>query len=800
MPFLSCRASAQEGEILVGLYDNPPKIFRDENNNAAGIFPELLLEIAKLENLNIKFVYCDWQDCIRMVQSGELDLLPDVARTEERAAFFEFHSKPALTSWSVIYRSADVEAESILDLEGRRIAVLEGSVQATYLENTTSSFNISAQFVPVSSFDQAVQEVQTGNADMIAVNHFYGGYAARQKGLVETPIVFMPISLFFAAGSGTDREILDQIDFHLDQWQGDDTSPLFQILRKWTSDGSFSAVPDYVWWAMVFISMCALLTLTLASYFKRQLKYQTAKVIEGEQKLDLILNDVGSGVFIKDSHLRYIYVNDAMCNVLGRPKNEILGKVDADLYDPVNSQGLSETDRNIIEHDTRYTGREVVSISSSELPRTFFSVKKPIHDANDAVVGLCGIITDITDELDFRNRLEILSHYDALTGLLNKSKFIKQSEQWLKEFSDSQTSFAVLIMNLDNFKAINNSAGYQVGDELLQKVAFRLSVIARDRYLLARTNGDSFALLMTDLPSSNSEVDFAINTLKDQIQKSIARPIRLREFNYYSTASIGISIFTPNLIGIEQAMKQAELALYAAKKGSRGSTRIFEREMEHLAQERMQLEAELHSAVENNEFVVFFQPQVDVSGTLLGIEALIRWKHPKHGICPPSFFLGLAERSGIMAKIGDFVLESACQQLETWARSSKTDHLVVAVNISSAEFYQEYFVDHVSSLLERFNFNPERLEFELTEELFIRDFDEGMSKIDTLKKLGIRTSIDDFGTGYSSLSRLKLLPLDQLKIDASFVRELVSSAENAAIVKAILDLSEALNVEVIAEG
>lgn len=793
-------AAAEDRMIRVGVYANEPKLFVDANGEVAGIFPDLLAEIAAKENLQFTYIPCEWQHCLEMVKSGELDLMPDVALNEERQKVFDFHKTPALNSWSVIYRSPSVRVESFLDLENRSVAVLKESIQQSYLQNALNAFGVNARLIPVTTFEEGFREVQAGHVDAVAVNHHYGSFAAKKFGLVETSIVFLPSSLFIVTKKGTNAGLMTLFDYYFDQWREDPQSPLFHILKKWTGEESISVVPFYIWWALGGISGAVVLSLGIAAYLRAEVKRQTARVREGEDRLDAILNEVGSGIYVKDTSLRYQYVNRAISEALGKSEGEILGKLDSDFLDQKEAQQMMQIDREVLETGHRYSGREIVMKGPDGPPRTFFSVKKPLYDAKGAIAGLCGISTDITDQVDFKERLDKLANFDPLTGLHNRMFFFQEAERMVKRPDHPAGQSALILINLDNFKDLNDTAGHRVGDLLLKETAVQLGKIKQGNQLLARIMGDSFAFFIETLPTAKGALIGEINDITAQILAAVARSKNLEGLVYHGKASLGISIFDPALLTLQVAFQQAELALYEAKSSDKGAFRIFEAEMEQLATGRLKLEAELRDAIHSGQLVTYYQPQVDAQGKLHAMEALVRWNHPERGLCGPATFIPLAETNGQILAVGRIVRDAVCRQLEIWAKDPRTAKIILAVNVSATEFFEEGFVHSVIDSLSSFKFDPACLELELTESQFIKNFDQALVKMAALKGMGVRLSLDDFGTGYSSLSRLKRLPFDQLKIDASFVRDIVSSSRDAAIVQTIVHLANALGVEVLAEG
>lgn len=787
-------------EIRVGVYSNEPKIFINKQGQADGIFPDLLKKTASIEKWELKFVPCEWERCLDMVTTGEIDLMPDVAQDESRLALFDFPKTPSFNSWSVLYRNASIRIQSFLDLENKSVAVLKNSVQQEFLKNALNGFGVNAKLIPVDSFEQGFTEVQSGRIDAIATNYHYASYASKKFDLKETPIIFLPSGLYIVTKKGANADILTALDYHFNQWREDAKSPIFHTLRKWTGEEAISVVPVLVWWALGGIVLIFLITVLIAAYLRKEVRLRTAEIRESERKLNSILNDVGSCIYIKDKDFRYQYVNRATCEAIGRRENEILGKLDSDLYDVKTASSIMQIDRNVIQNKQRYSGEEIIVSAKNNSPRTFFSVKLPLLNSLGNVYAICGISTDITDQRGFAEKLDQLSHFDQLTGLSNRTNFFDEAERLTKDASRSMSQCAILLINIDNFKDLNDSKGHQIGDLLLKELANQFRVIQPSHTLLARLTGDTFVFLIDSTSAENSSIRQKVDDLSNQIQSAVTRPVDLNGFIYRGSSSIGISIFDPIGTSIQDGFKHAEIALYQAKNGGKGIRKIFEPQMEEIAASRLKLEAELQEAIENGQFEVYFQPQVDKNRVLSGFEALIRWRHPKHGIYSPAAFVPLAESNGQILEIGKFVLETVCKQLEAWAKQPESAEIVLSINVSAKEFFDDGFVDRIIQALSQYNFKPETLELELTESQFISNLDQAIVKMDALKGMGFRLSIDDFGTGFSSLNRLKQLPFDQIKIDASFVRDMVTNQNDAAIIKTIIELGKTLGVEIIAEG
>ncbi|HWM67187.1 MAG TPA: EAL domain-containing protein [Steroidobacteraceae bacterium] len=392
-------------------------------------------------------------------------------------------------------------------------------------------------------------------------------------------------------------------------------------------------------------------------------------------------------------------------------------------------------------------------------------------------------------------QLQHVAMHDALSGLPNRLLLADRLSQAIAQAERHQNRFAVFVVDLDRFKAINDSLGHLAGDAMLKEVARRLASVLRKADTLARLGGDEFVLVLNEIASAQD-----VETIAGRVLADIARPVKLSDLELHTSASIGISLFPADGTDAETLLQHADAAMYHAKKNGRNTYQLFVLAMNAFAKDRLELENGLRRALVQGEFVLHYQPKVDVrDGGIDSAEALIRWQHPTRGLTGPLDFIPLAEESGLILPIGEWVLREACRQACAW-QTAGLRPLRVAVNLSAQQFRQKNLVAVVRSALNAARLEPRYLELELTESAVMHDAEQSIEILQQLSALGVRISVDDFGTGYSSLSYLRRLPLDKLKIDRAFIRDVVTSRDDAAIVRAIVSLAHNLRLKVIAEG
>ena len=797
---LTSSAIAAPRDVRVGVYANEPKIFLTATGNLSGILGDLLNEIARQENWRLTLVPCQWQTCLQLIRNGEIDLLPDVARTPARIRLMDFHQVPSLLSWSQLYSRSDVILDSILDLKGKRIAVLAGSVQENYLRELLSSFRLDAQLLPLQRIEDGFELVADRQADAVVTNQRFGNFHAPTYRLHPTPIIFLPAQLFYATDKGRNSDLLERIDYYLSQWQESPDSFYYQTLYRWGGNQPTLSLPKAVWWGLALLSGLLLAAVGGALLLRRQVARQTRHIKASEQRLNTILDSVEAYIYIKDPQLNYQYANRKVCELFGLPREEVVGRSDEDFFDALTAANLHNNDRRVLQLGERVEREETNRSLDGNEEHTFLSVKLPLRHPDGSIYALCGISTDISEHKRNLEQIHQLAFYDTLTGLPNRRLLIDRLQHALAQRARSKKEGALLFIDLDNFKDLNDTLGHDMGDRLLQQVAQRLLEHVREQDTLARLGGDEFVLMIEDLSLNRDTAIQQLDRVTHKILHALAAPYTLQARNYSSTASIGIALFSDDHNTVDELLKRADLAMYEAKSGGRNTLRYFNPQMQADASARADLENDLRESLRERLFVLHYQPKVNRNGELFGAEALIRWQHPQRGLVAPDEFIALAESTGLILPLGRWILYTACHQLVAWAQLTDMQGITLAINVSARQFHHPDFVEDVLCALEETGANPTRLELELTESQLVEDVEAMIVKMTQLKARGVRFSLDDFGTGYSSLNYLKRLPLDCLKIDQSFVRDLLIDPSDAAIVRTIVALGSNLNLQVIAEG
>lgn len=411
-------------------------------------------------------------------------------------------------------------------------------------------------------------------------------------------------------------------------------------------------------------------------------------------------------------------------------------------------------------------------------------------------------ILDVSDRIQAEEEVRQLAYFDPLTHLPNRRLLSDRLAQAMSTGQRFKEYGALLMLDLDRFKTLNDTHGHDMGDLLLKAVAERLRQLMRQDDTVSRIGGDEFVVLLSHLGTEEATASTRAVRVAEKIRETLNQPFILgaQEISYRNSPSVGVALFLGQQLRADELFKQADVAMYQAKNSGRNLVRLFSQKMQTEIQDKLAMENALRDSIERNELVLYYQPQVDQVGRLVGVEVLLRWQHPERGFVSPGEFIPLAEETGFILPIGQWVLDEACAQLKRWAEKPATQSLVVSVNVSARQFQQADFVAQIQASLDRHGVNPNRLKLELTESTVVKDIELAVSQMHALTEAGVLLSLDDFGTGYSSLAYLKRLPLTDLKIDQSFVRDITLDMNDAAIVRAILAMSKSLGLIVVAEG
>ncbi len=523
------------------------------------------------------------------------------------------------------------------------------------------------------------------------------------------------------------------------------------------------------------------------------------KLADEKLRISAIAFETQEGIMVTDAEANIISVNYAFERLTGYCAAEVLGKNPRLLQSGRQDAAYYREMWRSLHENGSWSGETWDKRKDGSLYPKWLTITT-VRDPAGEITHYVAIFMDITELKRAQEEVHRLAFYDHLTQLPNRRMLVDRLEHALADSQRSGMHGALMFMDLDNFKILNDTQGHDVGDLLLIEVAERLKKCMRESDTVARLGGDEFVVILRDLDESAVGSALKAEAVAEKIVASLNEPYLLKDFQYQCSVSVGVCLFLGKETRHEELLKRADTAMYQAKHSGRNRVCFFENEMQSAVESRASIENSLRHALAQHELQLYFQMQVDESHRIIGAEVLLRWFNPEQGAVSPAQFIPVAEESGLILSIGAWVLETSCRQLAAWALDDSMAILKLAVNVSARQFSQPDFVAQVEALLAQYRFDPSRLKLELTESLVQADVQDTIAKMERLRTLGITFSMDDFGTGYSSLSYLKSLPLDQIKIDQSFVRDLVVDKSDELIVRTIIDMSNNFGLNVIAEG
>lgn len=518
-----------------------------------------------------------------------------------------------------------------------------------------------------------------------------------------------------------------------------------------------------------------------------------ARLHEREQLLRKIIETEPECVKLVDADGIILEMNPAGLAMLqSSDPGEIIGKSTLSFVAPEYRSRLHSVMRQVLSGEPAILEMEIVGCKGRR--RRVESHAAPLYGPDGRVRSVLMVTRDISERADAESQLHYLAHYDLLTGLPNRALFRDRLLQAMAQAKRTDTLLSVMFLDIDHFKDINDTLGHAVGDQLLKEIARRIRACVRETDTVARFGGDEFGLIQTNLHTVEGAADLA-----DRLVASIGEAYHIDGHEIHTAASVGVTIYPFDDHNAEDLLKNADMAMYKAKREGRGRYQFYIAELNQVIQRRAAIERDLRTALQKDEFRLHYQPQVDLeSGKLVGVEALLRWQHPERGDISPVEFIPVAESTGLILPIGDWVLQNACRQARAW-QDMGLEPVRVAINLSAMQFRHKNLLETITQALAESGLDPRWLEVELTESLIMKDVRATVDTLQHLHELGVQISVDDFGTGYSSLSYLTRFPISKIKLDKSFVRD-VDKKDGAAIARTVITLGHSLNMRVIAEG
>ncbi len=788
--------------LRVAMFNAPPIMELTEDNKRQGFMVELLEQMAREEDWDIEWVNMDWPQAIPRTLNNDIDLIPFIAYSEARAELLDFNEEGILTGWGQVYvHHQEKMPENIIGLSGRTLGIIKNEVYGIKLANLCDLFSIECNFIEVATYREAFELLEKRSVAGIVTSNLVS-YGYNNELIRKTPIVFEPRKVLFATAKNTNTNLLKTIDRYTRLWRFDERSIYYQLKDKYLTEiAQTKPLPPWLLYVSLVILSLLLFAALIVFILRKQVKIQTQDLEDKSDQIRQIINLVPHMIFASNANGKLILANRYAANFFGINMKDIEGYRQKDLISHVpKAKSLFEEEQLLLRRDAHAIQKEIEAYNIEGQKIMLKISKVPFVTRYSRIPSVVTVGVDITESKEYESQIQHMAQHDSLTQLPNRLLLKDRIHQSLALTQRYDQSGAVLFIDLDYFKNINDSLGHMAGDNLLQEVAVRLKNVVREGDTVARLGGDEFIIQLNQLDSDQLEAEKAACKIAENINYTLAQEYHVDGHKLFTTASIGIVIYPRDANTEESIIQRADTAMYYAKSMGRNRYAVFKREMEKVVVRNHLLERELRKSLVESRLLLRFQPQItNDDNEFIGAEALLRWNHPTEGIISPAEFIPIAEENHLIIPIGEWVLKQVCFQIQHWLEQYGISPFIT-VNLSAVQIRHSDLVNYIKELLERTQIPPHLLELEVTETVLLHEARISIDVLQELKKLGVRLSIDDFGTGYSSLTYLKKLPLDKLKIDRSFIKDIPGDPDSETIIRTVIGMSHDLGLEVIAEG
>ncbi len=790
--------------VRVGVFQNQPIVFRDDQLQYQGIAIDLLRDIAGREDWQLEYVFGPWKTLLAKLDRGEIDLLTGIAYTPERARRYAFSQQTLINNWGTVYRSNRDPITSLDDLQGARVALMSASIHSRAFRHIMDEFQFEFQAVETDSYIEAMRQVELNRADVAISNRLISLLHAGEFDLIETGIIFNPVEVRFAAPQGDPMQILAVIDHYLAMQKQDPDSVYNESLKHHLRAQSAGYLPD---WLPAVAAVVASLLIILASatwLARRQVERRTAELMESESRFRQLTDNIREVFWISSPDWNTVhYVSPAYESYWHQRREDLYADPRSwlDAIHPDDRDAVIADLRKKTQGDLQDPLLPEFRVVYGDDARWIQSRAYPVYDNYGRLTRICGIAEDITERKQASETIDFMAHHDPLTRLTNRFAFEQKLIKLIDATDWSQHQHALMYIDLDQFKIVNDTCGHAAGDQMLIDLTKLLIVTIGDAGVLARLGGDEFGLIV-----KNASLEQA-QALADEILQAIQMfRFEWNKQKFSVGASIGLVMMSNSNISRDDLLSAADMACYAAKERGRNRLHIYTEDDVELMQRQgeMQWVNRIKAALEENRFVIYRQsihPLQSDGAQHNCAEFLFRMVDESGELIMPGTFIPAAERYELMPQLDHWVVRNVIDYLQQLRTGDSQDELpdIAFINLSGQVFNDDQFADFILELLHDTQIDPQNICLEITETAAISNLDKAIKFIEQLRALGFSFALDDFGSGMSSFSYLKFLPVDFLKIDGMFIRDLSKDPMNRAIVEAITRIGHTAQLKVIAE-
>ena len=784
--------------------DFPPYYSLDENGNPTGFAVDIFNEIAALSGIEVKYrVEKSWADVHKALSNKQADLIPNLGFSEERSAVYDFTTAVETFPISIFVREASTHINHEADLSGHTVAVVKNNVSVKVMQ-ARSDIKLAIYERPQDAFFALL----SSEVDAVIYPKPVLFRYARKVGLESEVKVVGENLLEVKRGIAINKGhpvLLERLNTQVERFTG--TSEYQAIYIKWFgSPAPYWTTKRVVWLVVLLLTIFTIVALIWQYFSQLKINKRLMNNIEqreeaehslkvSETRMRGLINTLPDLVWLKDQNGTFLFCNPKFEKLYGQKESDILGKTDYDFVPKETADFFRANDLSAMESGRPRVNEEELTFACDGHTEWTETIKAPMFEANGNFVGVLGVGRDITERREAAEKILHQAHFDHLTNLPNRFLSLDRLNHLINKAKRAGELIAVLFLDLDHFKSINDLHGHDIGDKLLREISKRLVGLIRESDTVGRLSGDEFIIMLGGL----TKIEY-VSVIAENIINNFRIPFAIDNKEIVITFSLGISLYPNDGETATDLLRKSDSAMYQSKKAGRNTYNFFTEKMNQALIRRLQLEEQLYGALQRNEFSVYYQPKVDLTTlNIIGAEALLRWNNPVLGNVSPEEFIPLTEQIGLIIDIGEFVFKQALSLTEKLQKTSNPQ-FNIAVNVSPRQFHGEHLVSFIESLMSEHNINKATLEVEITEGVLLNGDDKTNSILQKLQEKGIKISMDDFGTGYSSLSYLRSYPFSILKIDRSFINDITSDAAAKKLVNATIAMAHSLNIIVVAEG